>query len=126
MVTQDQQEAGVGPGGCPALSVDIGQPGPILSHFEDWDRLREQYAAFWSDLYGGHWVVTRFDAIRHALQEPATFSNQSTIVSDPNPSYTFIPTFLDPPARRRAMPRRRPSRPFPIRPRFLLGDGPER
>ena len=54
----------MGPGGCPALSVDIGQPGPILSHFEDWDRLREQYAAFWSDLYGGHWVVTRFDAIR--------------------------------------------------------------
>ena len=97
MVTQDQQQAGVGPGGCPALSVDIGQPGPILSHFEEWDRLREQYAAFWSDLYGGHWVVTRFDAIRHALQEPATFSNQSTIVSDPNPSYTFIPTFLDPP-----------------------------
>ena len=26
-------------------------------------------------LYGGHWVITRFDAIRHALQEPTTFSN---------------------------------------------------
>ena len=60
-------------------------------------RLREQYPAFWSELYGGHWVITRFDAIRHALQEPTTFSNESTIVSDPNPSYTFIPTFLDPP-----------------------------
>ena len=88
---------GAGPGGCPVVSVDIGQSGPILSHFEEWDRLREQYPAFWSELYGGHWVVTRFDAIRQALQEPATFSNESTIVSDPNPSYTFIPTFLDPP-----------------------------
>ena len=79
------------------MSVDIGQSGPILSHFEQWDELREQHPAFWSDLYGGHWVITRFDAIRHALQEPTTFSNQSTIISDPNPEYTFIPTFLDPP-----------------------------
>jgi len=89
--------ATTGPGGCPAVSVDVGRSGPILSHFEEWDALREQYPAFWSDLYGGHWVVTRFEAIRHALQEPSTFSNESTIVSDPNPEYKFIPTFLDPP-----------------------------
>jgi cytochrome P450 len=88
---------GEGPGGCPALPADIGQSGPILSHFEEWDDLRERYPAFWSDLYGGHWVLTRFDAIRHALQEPATFSSRSTIISDPDPDYTFIPTFLDPP-----------------------------
>jgi cytochrome P450 len=86
-----------GPGGCPVVNVDIGLPGPILSHFEEWDELRERYPAFWSELYGGHWVLTRFEAIRHALQEPATFSNASTIVSDPDPEYTFIPTFLDPP-----------------------------
>ena len=92
-----EHDVGTGPGGCPAISVDIGQSGPILSHFEEWDELREQHPAFWSDLYGGHWVITRFDAIRHALQEPTTFSNQSTIISDPNPEYTFIPTFLDPP-----------------------------
>jgi cytochrome P450 len=89
--------ANAGPGGCPAVSVDVGRSGPILSHFEEWDGLREQYPAFWSELYGGHWVVTRFEAIRHALQEPSTFSNESTIVSDPNPEYEFIPTFLDPP-----------------------------
>jgi cytochrome P450 len=97
MVSEQGTEAGTGPGGCPAISVDIGQSGPIMSHFEEWDDLRERYPAFWSDLYGGHWVITRFDAIRHALQEPSTFSNQSTIISDPNPEYTFIPTFLDPP-----------------------------
>ena len=96
-MVSEQTEAGTGPGGCPAVSADIGQSGPIMSHFEEWDDLRERYPAFWSDLYGGHWVITRFDAIRHALQEPATFSNQSTIISDPNPEYTFIPTFLDPP-----------------------------
>jgi cytochrome P450 len=92
-----QADHATGPGGCPVVSVDIGQPGPILSHFEEFDRLREQYPAFWCEQYGGHWVITRFEAIRHALQEPTTFSNESTIVSDPNPSYTFIPTFLDPP-----------------------------
>lgn len=86
-----------GPGGCPVHTVDIGESGPIHSHFEEWDDLREQYRVFWSEMYGGHWVLTRFDDIRNALQDPSVFSNQSTIVSDPNPSYTFIPTFLDPP-----------------------------
>jgi cytochrome P450 len=97
VVNPAEPEVGIGPGGCPALSVDIGLPGPILSHFEEWDLLREEYPAFWSDVNGGHWVITRFDAIRHALQEPSTFSSSSTIVSDPDPEYTFIPTFLDPP-----------------------------
>jgi cytochrome P450 len=94
-----EQEAGArtGPGGVPALAIDIGNPGPVLSHFEEWDALRERYPAFWNENDGGHWVVTRYDAIRHALQEHSTFSNESTIISDPNPAYKLIPTFLDPP-----------------------------
>ena len=82
---------GRGPGGCPVVNVDIGLPGPILSHFEQWDELREQYPAFWTELYGGYWVVTRFDAIRHALQEPATFSNAVDDHQRPEPGVHVHP-----------------------------------
>jgi cytochrome P450 len=88
---------GTGPGGIPALNVNIGNAGPVHSHFEEWDALRERYPAFWNEGDGGHWVLTRFDSIRHALQEHGTFSNESTIISDPDPAYKMIPTFLDPP-----------------------------
>jgi cytochrome P450 len=68
----------------------------VGSHFEEWDELREQYPAFWNEVYGGHWVLTRFDAIRGALQDVHTFSTESTIISDPNPEYLLLPLFLDP------------------------------
>jgi len=102
MVTENErgvnltQPVGTGPGGVPALSVDIGTSGPVLSHFEEWDEIRERYAAFWNDAYGGHWVLTRFDPIREALQDVDTFSTDSTIISDPNPDYLLLPLFLDP------------------------------
>lgn len=88
---------GTGPGGVAALSVSIGNPGPVHSHFQEWDALRERYPAFWNENDGGHWVITRFEAIRNALQDHGTFSNESTIISDPEPAYKMIPTFLDPP-----------------------------
>jgi cytochrome P450 len=83
--------------GCPVLSADIGTSGPVLSHFEEWDAIRDEYPAFWNDVGDGHWVVTRFEAIRSALQTPTTFSNESTIIGQPEPEYRLIPTFLDPP-----------------------------
>ena len=51
------------PAGCPVLSVDIGTSGPVMSHFEEWDAVRDEYASFWNDVGDGHWVVTRFEAI---------------------------------------------------------------
>jgi cytochrome P450 len=92
----DGHASKVGPGGVPALSVDIGTAGPVCSHFAEWDELREQYPAFWNEVYGGHWVLTRFDAIRGALQDVQTFSTKSTIISDPDPQYMLLPLFLDP------------------------------
>jgi cytochrome P450 len=85
-----------GLGGVPVVSVDIGRSGPVCSHFEEWDELREKHPAFWTDTNGGHWVVTRFDAIRSALQQVETFSTESTIISDPDPDYLLLPLFLDP------------------------------
>lgn len=88
---------GDGPGGMPVLSADIGKSGPVYSHFEEWDEIREQCPAFWNEVdAGGHWVLTRFEAQRNALQQVEIFSTQSTIVSDPNPEYMLLPLFLDP------------------------------
>jgi len=89
--------SGEGPGGLPVLTADIGKAGPVYSHFEEWDAIREQCPAFWNDVEGGgHWVLTRFDDQRDALQQIETFSTQSTIVSDPDPDYMLLPLFLDP------------------------------
>ena len=44
---------GDGPGGAPVLSADIGKPGPVHSHFEEWDGIREQCSAFWNEVDGG-------------------------------------------------------------------------
>ena len=85
-----------GPGGVPVLSVDIGVSGPVLSHFEEWDEIREKCPAFWNDVGDGHWVLTGFDAIRDALQQVEVFSTDSTVISDPNPEYMLLPLFLDP------------------------------
>ena len=81
----------------PVLSADIGTSGPVHSHFEEWDEIREQCPAFWNEVDGGsHWVLTRFEAQREALQHVEIFSTESTIVSDPNPEYMLLPLFLDP------------------------------
>ena len=81
----------------PVLTHDIGTSGPVGCHFAEWDEVREHTPAFWNDVGDGHWVVTRFEAIRHALQDPSIFSNESTIIGQPEPEYKMIPTFLDPP-----------------------------
>jgi cytochrome P450 len=89
--------AGDGFSSVPTLSADIGKPGPVHSHFEEWDEIRERCPAFWNEVDGGgHWVLTRFDAQRAALQNIEIFSTQSTIISDPDPDYMLLPLFLDP------------------------------
>ena len=86
-----------GPGGVPLLSADIGKSGPVHSHFEEWDQIREQCPAFWNEVEGGgHWVLTRLENQREALQNVEVFSTQSTIISDPDPDYMLLPLFLDP------------------------------
>ena len=96
MVSQDPQPSGAGPGGCPRLSVDIGQSGPILSHFEEWDRLREQYPRSGAiSTAGTGWSPGSTPSARAAgavhLLQPVDDRQRS------RPGVTFIPTFLDPP-----------------------------
>jgi cytochrome P450 len=70
---------------------------PPPSHFEAIDALREKYRFFWNDHAQGYWVLTRFNDIREAFQDPDTFSNHSIVAVDPDPSYRFLPSYSDPP-----------------------------
>lgn len=70
---------------------------PPPTHFEDIDRLREQYRYFWNDEAQGYWVLTRFADIREAFQNPEVFCNHSIVPVDPDPAYRFLPSYSDPP-----------------------------
>jgi cytochrome P450 len=60
-----------------------------------YDAFRSEHGAFYSPLFGGYWVVTRYDDARAALQNPALWSSvDSAIPTRPN---RLLPVNLDPP-----------------------------
>jgi cytochrome P450 len=81
----------------PTISYNPLLKGEPLSHILAVDVLREQHESFRSDLAQGFWVITRADAIRHALQDPGTFSSSAIVPVDPDPQYMLVPEMLDPP-----------------------------
>ena len=70
---------------------------PVGAHWEQNDRLREEFPVYWNTYGNGYWVLTRAEEIREASQNPAVFSNHSIVATDPNPAYRFLPSFVDPP-----------------------------
>ncbi|MGV9864094.1 cytochrome P450 [Rhodococcus koreensis] len=60
------------------------------------DELRERYRAFYSPHSGGFWVLTRFDDIRSAYEDYATFPQQGTL-SALKFGRVMIPLTLNPP-----------------------------
>jgi len=94
---------------APTMSNDEGQcpypvrefngatTGPVLSHAEEIDALREEHPFMRSTFGSGFWVMTGADVIRETLQHPETFSSSVVTVHDPDPPYKWIPEMLDPP-----------------------------
>ncbi len=84
----------------PALRVDLDGVAPATEHWRMIDELREKHRYLWNS-YGddgaGYWVLTRYDDILEAFQDPSTFGNQSIVPTDPDPAYRFLPSFIDPP-----------------------------
>jgi cytochrome P450 len=84
-------------GGCPVVHYDFSYPRPILTFFSELDDLREQGPAYWNTHGPGYWVLTRYDEVREAYQNPTVFSSDSIDPLDPDPAYRFIPTLVNPP-----------------------------
>ncbi len=61
------------------------------------DGLRAEHRAFYSTYGKGFWVLTRYEDVLAALQNPELFSNSSVTALDPDPPYRWIPEMLDPP-----------------------------
>jgi len=81
----------------PSIEFDLATAvAPALWHWEQIDRLREEHRFFWNRT-GNYWVLTRYDDIREAFQNPELFSNRSIRATEPDPPYRFLPSFIDPP-----------------------------
>src|SRR4051812_43180018 len=74
----------------PALSV------PTDTVNEKVRALAETSPVVWSDRYGGHWVVTRYEEIHEVLRHPETYSSfPNNLV--PHGAGKFLPLEIDPP-----------------------------
>jgi cytochrome P450 len=61
------------------------------------DEMREHAPAFRSSFAHGFWVLTRYEEILEAYQNPELFSNTAITVMFPDPPFRWIPEMLDPP-----------------------------
>ena len=79
-----------------SVDVDLGMVAPATEHWKQIDALREAHR-FFRNTNGNYWVLTRYDDIREAFQNPAVFCNRSIVPTDPDPVYRFLPSYSDPP-----------------------------
>jgi len=79
-----------------SVDVDLGMVAPATEHWKQIDALREAHRYF-RNTNGNYWVLTRYDDIREAFQNPAVFCNRSIVPTDPEPVYRFLPSYSDPP-----------------------------
>ncbi|MCD0450484.1 cytochrome P450 [Actinocorallia sp. API 0066] len=70
---------------------------PVGTTAEIMDGVREEHRAFYSAYGKGFWVLTRYEDILAAFQDPELFSSASVNALDPEPRYRWIPEMLDPP-----------------------------
>ena len=81
----------------PMIEVDLNRVAVATDHWRQIDELREQHRFFWNTYGPGYWVLTQYDDIREAFQNPEVFCNHSIVPTDPDPAYRFLPSFSDPP-----------------------------
>ncbi|GAA4546703.1 cytochrome P450 [Pseudonocardia xishanensis] len=74
----------------PALTHPVDRVGDAVQ------ALAEQSPLMYSEKYGGHWVVTRYDEVHEVLRNPETYSSfPNNLV--PHGAGRFIPLEIDPP-----------------------------
>ncbi|MFI5041207.1 MAG: cytochrome P450 [Acidimicrobiales bacterium] len=86
-----------GQSGYPVMEFNNFLRGPVLSHVEAIDALRDKHAFIRSTYDRGFWVLTRAELVRDALQRPEIFSSSVVTPLEADPPYKWIPEMLDPP-----------------------------
>lgn len=80
--------------GCPVLSYSPHERRPIGEWAEFFDQLRADAPVVRNTFAGGYYVLTRYEDILAAYQDPETFSTDAVTVFEPDPSYRWIPHML--------------------------------
>jgi cytochrome P450 len=82
--------------GCPVIHLDTVVDRPVGAWMADLNDLRSASPIYWNE-HHGHWIVTRAQLAREIFQNPAVFTNDSISPADPDPSYKWIPSNINPP-----------------------------
>jgi len=82
--------------GCPVIHLNTLVDRPVGEWMADLNALREASPIYWNEL-GGYWVLTRANLAREVFQDPVVFTNDSITPGDPDPSYRWIPSNVNPP-----------------------------
>ncbi len=65
-------------GACPVIDVDYRLAGPMFSHYESLDAVRELGRFTWNETPRGFWMINRYEEVREALQMSDVFTNVVT------------------------------------------------
>ena len=82
--------------GCPVIHLDTVVDRPVGEWSAELNELREQSPILWNE-HGGYWVITRAQLVKEIFQNPVVFTNDSISPGDPDPSYRWIPSNVNPP-----------------------------
>ncbi len=87
-------EASPQDGECPVLSYSPHERRPIGEWAAFFDQLRADAPVVRNTFAGGYYVLTRYEDILGAYQDPETFSTDAVTVFEPDPSYQWIPHMI--------------------------------
>ena len=81
-------------GQCPVLSYSPHERRPIGEWAAFFDQLRADAPVVRNTFAGGYYVLTRYEDILGAYQDPETFTTTAATVFEPDPRYRWIPHML--------------------------------
>lgn len=79
---------------CPVHSYSPHEPRPLGEWNAFFDQLREEAPVVRNTFAGGYFVLTRYEDILAAYQDPETYSSEAVTVMDPDPAHRWIPHML--------------------------------
>ena len=80
--------------GCPVHTYSPHEYRPVGEWAAFYDGLRDEAPVVRNTFAGGYYVLTRYEDILSAYQNPEAFSTHAVTPFEPNPSYVWIPHML--------------------------------